>query len=141
MPKSPKLYFEIMRQDVHFAADLVDTLLGISAAKSTSSFYGGWHARFSNKSYFGEIFTNAHDCGEGYGVEYHRPEFPDYEMMLWLTMLTDEAYWEIEDKLRHPDVNLFITGFERNWPGPFWGVKIGCCAPGQRINPVRDGLI
>ena len=123
MPQSIRIYFEVDSASVQEAASLISGLLKVELRLSHGSYYGGWHASYSCDDFGIDVFPNAHDTGGGLGIEYHRPEFPDYGLMLWATT-TPRGFDVLEKKLRHPSVVLFLTGFEASWPRKFWGVDV-----------------
>lgn len=121
--KKAKLFLQVHLSDIEASKLLIDELLQTEGRLSHGSFYGGWHTNYTTNAIHGEIFRNAHDTRAGFGIEYHRPEFPDYDIMFWVTANSDKAFFDLEQKLNHPNIQLFITGFERGWPSTFWGAK------------------
>ena len=112
---------EITADDIHLATCFLKDFLGMSFRMSHGSYYGGWHGYYSDENFSLDLMHNPHDVGEGRGMEYHRPEFPGVDIMLWC-YVNETGFDFLEARLKgHPRIKLFITGFEKNWPHPFWG--------------------
>jgi len=122
MTKGTRIYFQIFQHSISDAIEHVRELTSWDLTTGDSSYYGGLYGRYTCDDFHFSLFTNQHDTGAGFGPEYHRPEFPDYEIMLWIDVSTKSGFFDLQNALADPKIALYPTGFEQNWPGPFWSV-------------------